>query len=71
MNAGAKDPDCGISSLPFIYPTAVTGICDYGSQEWLRRLNHMRKSYGPLSPLYRIELARDWFARSDALQELR
>ncbi len=71
MNTGAEDPNCGISSLPFIEPTVVIGICDYGSQKRLRRLDHVRKSYGPLSPLYRIEFARDWFACSNALQKLR
>jgi len=71
MNAGAEDPNCGIRSLPFIKPTAVIGICEHGSQKRLRRLDHMGKSYGPLSPLYRLELARDWFAPSDALQKFR
>lgn len=71
MNARAEDPNCGIGTVVFINPTAVTGICDYGRQKRLRRLNHMGKSNGPLTPLYRIELARDRFARCDALEELR
>ena len=71
MNAGAEDPNCGISSLPLIDSTAVMSICEHGSQKRLRRLDYMGKSYGPLSPLYRLEFARDWFARSDALQKFR
>ena len=67
MNAGAEDPNCGISSRPFIGSTAVMSICEHGSQKRLRRLDHMGKSHVPLSPLYRIELARDGFARCDAL----
>ena len=71
MNAGAEDPNCGNSSLSFIDSTAVTGICEHGRQKRLRRLDYMGKSYGPSSPLYRIELARDWLARCDALQKFR
>jgi len=71
MNAGAKDPNCGISDLPFIESMAVIRFCDYGSQKWLRRLDHVRKSYGPFMPLYRVEFARDWFSRCNALQKLR
>jgi hypothetical protein len=71
MNTGAEDPNCGISSLPFIKPTAVIGIYEYRSQKRLRRLDHVRKLYGPLSLLYRLELARDWLARCDALQKFR
>ena len=71
MNAGAEDPNCGTSSLPFIEAKAVTGICEYGGQKRLRRLDHMGKSQGPLSLLYRLELARDWFARCDAFQKFR
>jgi hypothetical protein len=71
MNAGAEDPNRGISSLPFIDSTAVMSICEHGSQKRLARLDYMRKSYGPLSPLYRLEFARDRFACSDALQQLR
>ena len=71
MNAGAEDPNCGISSLPFIDSKAVMSICEHGSQKRLRRLDHMGKSHGPFSPLYRLEFARDWFARRDALQKLR
>jgi hypothetical protein len=57
--------------MPFIDPTAVMSICKHGSQKRLPRLDYMRKSYGPLSPLYRLEFARDRFAYSDALQQLR
>jgi len=71
MNAGAEDPNCGIDSLPFIDPKTVIGVCDYGSQKRLSCLGYMRKSYGPFSPLYRLELARDWFGRCDALQKFR
>ena len=71
MDARAEGPNCGISSLPFVYPTAVIGICEHGSEKRLPRLNYMGKSYGPFIPLYRFELASDWFARSDALQQLR
>ena len=46
-------------------------ICEHGSQERLRRLDHMGKSNGPFSPLYRLEFARDRFARCDALQKFR
>jgi hypothetical protein len=53
--------------VPFIEPTAVMSISEHGSQKRLRRLDHMGKSHGPLSLLYRIELARDGFARCDAL----
>jgi len=49
----------------------VICICNYSGEEWLRRLDRMGKSNGPFSPLYRRELSRDWFARCDALQELR
>jgi hypothetical protein len=55
----------------FIESTAVIGVCENGSQKWLRRLDYMGKSYGPLSLLCRIELARDWLARCDALQKFR
>ena len=71
MNAGAENPNCGISSLPFIDSTAVTGICEHGRQKRLRRLDYMGKSYGPFSPLHRLEFARDWLARCDALQKFR
>jgi hypothetical protein len=71
VNAGAEDPNRGISSLPFIKPTAVIGICEHGSQKRLCRLDHMRKLHGPLSLLYRIELASDWLGRGDALQKFR
>ena len=71
MNGGTEDPNCGISSLPFIDPTAVMSICEHGSQKRLRRLDHMGKSNGPFSPLYRLELVRDRFARRDALQKFR
>ena len=71
MNAGAEDPNCGIGSLPFIDWTAVMSICDYSSQKRLGRLDYMRKSNWPFTPLYRLQLARDWFARRDALQQLR
>src|SRR5205814_8338432 len=71
MNTGAEDPNRGISSLPLIGSTAVMSICEHGSQKRLPRLDYMRKSYGPLTPLYRLEFARDRFACSDALQQLR
>jgi hypothetical protein len=69
MNAGAEDPNCGITSLPSAEPTPVIGICEHGSQKRLRRLNHMGKSNGPLTPLHRLELAHDRFARSNALEK--
>jgi hypothetical protein len=47
----------------------VTGICENGSQKRLRRLNYMGKSNGPLTPLHRLERARDRFARCDALKK--
>lgn len=71
MNAGAEDPNCGIGSLPFIDSTAVMSICQHGSQKRLPRLDHMGESYGPFSPLHRVEFARDRFACRDALQKLR
>ena len=71
MNAGAEDPNCGISSLPFIDSTAVVSICERGSQKRLSRLDYMGKSYGPFSPLHRLEFASDRLARCDALQKFR
>jgi hypothetical protein len=71
MNAWAEDPNCGISSLPFVDSTAVMSICEHSSQKRLARLDYMRKSHGPFSPLYRLEFVRDRFARRDALQKLR
>ena len=61
MNAGGENPNRGIGSLP------VTHRRDYGSQERLRRLDHVRKLDRPLGPLYRGKFARDWVARSDPL----
>jgi hypothetical protein len=55
----------------FIESTAVIGVCENGSQKWLRRLDYMGKSNGPSSSLYRFELARRGFARCDALQKFR
>jgi hypothetical protein len=71
MNTGAEDPNRGSRSLPFTQATSVIGIREHGSQKRLRRLDHMGKPYGPLSLLRRIKLARDWFARCDALQKFR
>ena len=71
MNAGAEDPNCGISSLLFTEPAAVTGICEHGREKGLSRLNDMGKSNWPLAHLYRIKLARDRFARCDALKKFR
>jgi hypothetical protein len=71
MNAGAEDPNCGIGSVPFINSTGVMGMCDYRSQKRLRRLDHMGKSNGPFSLLYRLESACDWLAGCDALQKFR
>jgi len=71
MNARAEHPNCGISNLPFIDSTAAMSVCEDGSQKRLPGLDYMRKSYGPFSPLYRLEFVRDRFARRDALQKLR
>jgi hypothetical protein len=70
MNAGAEDPDCGISSLALIEATAMMSICDHSSQKRLRGLDHMGKSDGPFSPSYRLEFARDRSANCDAFQKL-
>jgi hypothetical protein len=49
----------------------MSRVRDYRRQKWLRRLDNMGKSNWPFSPLYRIDLPRNWFARYDALQKLR
>jgi len=71
MNAGAEDPKCEIVRLSLIKRTPARGTCDYGRQKRLRRLDHMRKSDGPVGSLYRVELAGNWFAPGDALQKFR
>ena len=71
MHAGAEYPNCGIGSVRFINPTLLMSMCDYSSQKRLRGLDHMGKSNGPLSLLYRFKSVGDWLARSDALQNFR
>jgi hypothetical protein len=70
MNAGAEDPDRGISSVPVIGWTPMAHVRDYGGQKRLCRLYDVRKLYRPLSLSYRVKLARDRFARCDTFQEL-
>ena len=70
MNAGTKDPDRGIGSVPVIGWTSMARVCDYGSQKRLCRLYNVRKLYRPLSLSHRAKFARDRFARCDTLQEL-
>jgi hypothetical protein len=41
----------------------------HGRQKRLCRLDYMGKSNGPFRPLYRFQLARDRFARCDALKK--
>src|SRR6266480_2879451 len=70
MNAGTKDPDCGIGSVSAIGRTPMARVCDYGSQKRLCRLYNVRKPYRPLSLSYRTKFARDRFARCDTFQEI-
>lgn len=70
MNAGTKDPDRGIGSVPVIGWASMARVCDYGSQKRLCRLYNVRKLYRPSSLLYRAKFARDRFARCDTLQQL-
>src|SRR6516225_7233820 len=69
MDAGAKDPNCVIDILLMIGRRPMPRACDHGRQKRLRGLDHMRKLHRPLSLLYRVEFARDWFARRDAFQK--
>jgi hypothetical protein len=71
MNAGTEDPNCGIGSVTFRTVPTVISICDYGGQKWLSRLDYVGKFHGPSSPFDRLEVARDSFARRDALQKFR
>jgi len=70
MNAGTKDPDRGIGSVPVIGGTSMARVCDYGGQKGLCRLYNLRKLYRPSSLSYRAKFARDRFARCDTFQEL-
>src|SRR5581483_1422329 len=70
MNAGTKDPNRGISSLPIIGRWPTTAMRDHGGQKWLGRLDDVRELHRPLSILYRMKFARDWFARRDTFQKL-
>ena len=70
MNAGTKDPDCGIDILSIIGIKPMPRACNYGGQKGLRRLDDERKFYRPLRLLQRIEFARDRFARRNTFQKL-
>jgi hypothetical protein len=70
MNAGTKNPDRGIGSMPVIGWTSMTRVCDYGGQKRLCWLYNVRKLYRPSSLSCRVKFERDRFARCDTFQEL-
>ncbi len=71
MNAGGENPNRGIGSLPIIGWKPMPRIRDYGRQERLRWLDHVRKLDGRSGRLYRGKFAGDWVARGDPLQQFR